>query len=166
MNLVNFFKQLNFILFFISSKKNVKILHKNASIEIVKSFNKNLRLFDKINYIKSKRFNNKSSFIVLKDNNNLIGSGWIYFGKKKWHISEVNRTISVKNYYLLYDFTIIKKYRNMGYYSDFLKLIKKNFFRCNLCIYTTLNNPYSFKGIRSSGFFLNKIISKFFTLNL
>ena len=166
MNLVNFFKQLNFILFFISSKKNVKILHKNASIEIVKSFNKNLRLFDKINYIKSKRFNNKSSFIVLKDNNNFIGSGWIYFGEKNWHISEINKTISVKNYYLLYDFTIIKKYRNMGYYSDFLKLIKKKFFRSNLCIYTTLNNPYSFKGIRSSGFFLNKIISKFFTLNL
>ena len=61
---------------------------------------------------------------------------------------------------------IIKKFRNMSYYSDFLKLIKKNFSRNNLCIYTTFNNFKSFRGIRSSGFFLQKIISKFFTIKL
>jgi hypothetical protein len=166
MNLINFFRKLNFILFFISTKNNSKILNKNASIQIIKSFNKNLRLFDKINYVKSKRFDKKNLFIVLKDKNNFIGSGWIYFGKRKWRISEIDKTISIQNYYLLYDFMIIKKYRNMGYYADFLKLIKKNFFRSNLCIYTTLNNFYSFKGIKSSGFSLNKIISKFFILNL
>jgi hypothetical protein len=66
----------------------------------------------------------------------------------------------------LYDFIIIKKYRNMGYYSDFLTLIKKNFFKNNLCIYVSINNFYSLKGIKSSGFVLQKIISKFFTLNL
>ena len=166
MKLINFFKQLNFILFFISNKMIGQIQHKNANLEIIKSSDKNLRLFNKKNYIKSKRFDKKSLFIVLKDRNNFIGSGWVYFGKKKWCISEINKTISIQNYYLLYDFMIIKKYRNMGYYSDFLKLIKKNFFRKNLCIYTTLNNFYSFKGIKSSGFFLNKIISKFFILNL
>ena len=79
---------------------------------------------------------------------------------------KLKKKILIKNYYLLYDFIIIKKYRNMGYYSDFLTLIKKKFSKNNLCIYTTINNFYSLKGIRSSGFFLRKIISKFFTLNL
>jgi hypothetical protein len=163
MNLINYLKKLNLILFFVSSQKIKKIKHKNARIVIIKSVNKNRY---KINYIKSKRFNKKNLFIILKDKENLIGSGWIYFGKQKWLISEINKIVTIKNYYLLYDFIIIKKYRNMGYYSDFLKLIKKNFSKNNLCIYTTLNNYNSFKGIRSSGFFLQKIISKFFTLKL
>jgi hypothetical protein len=162
MNLVNYLKKLNLILFFVSSKKNKKVLHKNVRIEIIKSDKKK----NKINNIKSERFKKKNLLIILKDKKNLIGSGWIYFGKGEWAISEIKKKIFIKNYYLLYDFNIIKKYRNMGYYSDFLTLIKKNFSKNSLCIYTTINNFYSLKGIRSSGFFLQKIISKFFTLNL
>lgn len=163
MNLINYLKQLNLILFLVSSKKNKKIINKNARIVIIKSINKKKY---KINRIKSERFEKKSLFIILKDKTNLIGSGWVYFGKDEWAISEINKKILIKNYYLLYDFNIIKKYRNMGYYSDFLTLIKKNFPKNNLCIYTTINNFYSLKGIRSSGFFLKKIINKFFILNL
>lgn len=163
MNLINYLKKLNLILFLVSSKKNKKIINKNARIVIIKSINKNKY---KINRIKSERFEKKSLFIILKDKTNLIGSGWVYFGKDEWVISEINKKILIKNYYLLYDFNIIKKYRNMGYYSDFLILIKKNFPKNNLCIYTTINNFYSLKGIRSSGFFLQKIINKFFILNL
>ena len=104
--------------------------------------------------------------LILKDKNTFIGSGWVYFGKKNWKITEINKTISLQNYYLLYDFNIVNKYRNVGYYSDFLRLIKNYFSRNNLCIYTTLNNYYSLKGIKSSGFSLHKIISKFFVLKL
>jgi hypothetical protein len=163
MNLVNYLKQLNLILFLVSSKKNKKVLHKNIRIKIIKSNNKKKY---KINNIKSERFKKKNLLIILKDKKNLIGSGWIYFGKGEWAISEIKKKIFIKNYYLLYDFIIIKKYRNMGYYSDFLTLIKKKFSKNSLCIYTTINNFYSLKGISSSGFFLQKIISKFFTLNL
>jgi hypothetical protein len=163
MNLVNYLKQLNLILFLVSSKKNKKVFHKNVRIEIIKSDNKKKY---KINNIKSERLKKKNLLIILKDKKNLIGSGWIYFGKDEWAVSEIKKKIFIKNYYLLYDFIIIKKYRNMGYYSDFLTLIKKNFFKNNLCIYVSINNFYSLKGIRSSGFVLQKIISKFFTLNL
>ena len=163
MNLINFLKKLNLILFFVTSNKNIKIKNKNARIEIFKSVNNQNY---EISYLKSKRFKNKSLFIILKDKKKLIGSGWLYFGKEEWLISEINKKIQIKNYYLLYDFMIIKKFRNMSYYSDFLKLIKKNFSRNNLCIYTTFNNFKSFRGIRSSGFFLQKIISKFFTIKL
>ena len=162
MNLVNYLKKLNLILFLVSSKKNKKVLNKNVRIEIIKSDKKK----NKINNIKSERFKKKNLLIILKDKKNLIGSGWIFFGKGEWAISEIKKKIFIKNYYLLYDFNIIKKYRNMGYYSDFLTLIKKNFSKNSLCIYTTINNFYSLKGIRSSGFFLQKIISKFFTLKL
>jgi hypothetical protein len=163
MNLVNYLKQLNLILFLVSSKKNKKVFHKNVRIEIIKSDNKKKY---KINSIKSERLKKKNLLIILKDKKNLIGSGWIYIGKGEWDISEIKKKIFIKNYYLLYDFIIIKKYRNMGYYSDFLTLIKKNFFKNNLCIYVSINNFYSLKGIKSSGFVLQKIISKFFTLNL
>ena len=163
MNLLNLLKHLNLILFFINSKKNKKIYHKDAKIEIIKKINNKKY---KINYLKYKRFNKKSLFIILKDKKNLIGSGWLYFGRDEWLISEINKIIPIKSYYLLYDFVIIKKFRNMRYYSDFLKLIKKNFSNNNLCIYTTLNNYNSFRGIKSSGFLLKKIISKFFTLDL
>jgi hypothetical protein len=163
MNLVNYLTQLNLILFLVSSKKNKKVFHKNVRIEIIKSDNKKKY---KINSIKSERLKKKNLLIILKDKKKLIGSGWIYFGKGEWDISEIKKKIIIKNYYLLYDFIIIKKYRNMGYYSDFLTLIKKNFFKNNLCIYVSINNFYSLKGIKSSGFVLQKIISKFFTLNL
>ena len=163
MNLINCLKKLNLILFLVSSKKNKKVFHKNVRIEIIKSDNKKKY---KINSIKSERLKKKNLLIILKDKKKLIGSGWIYFGKGEWDISEIKKKIIIKNYYLLYDFIIIKKYRNMGYYSDFLTLIKKNFFKNNLCIYVSINNFYSLKGIKSSGFVLQKIISKFFTLNL
>lgn len=159
---LNQLKQLNLILFFLSLKKNKKIINKNLKIEIIKKVN--IKKY-KINYLKSKRFDKKNLLIILKDKKNLIGSGWLYYGKGKWLISEINKIITIKNYYLLYDFIIIKKYRSMGYYTDFLKLIKKKFTN-KLCIYTTINNFKSFRGIKSSGFSLQKIVSKFFTLNI
>ena len=166
MKLTKLLNKLNFILFFVRSKSNTKIIHKSVSIEVIRSLNKNSRLFNKLDYTKLKRFNKKNSLIILKDKNTFIGSGWVYFGKKNWKITEINKTISLQNYYLLYDFNIVNKYRNVGYYSDFLRLIKNYFSRNNLCIYTTLNNYYSLKGIKSSGFSLHKIISKFFVLKL
>jgi hypothetical protein len=67
MNLINFLKKINLILFFVTSNKNIKIKNKTARIEIFKSVNNQNY---EISYLKSKRFKNKSLFIMLKDKKN------------------------------------------------------------------------------------------------
>ena len=98
------------------------------SLFIIKSpneikLNKTIKKYFKNSEFKLDRLKKKSKFIGLKQKNEIICSGWIYFGNE-WKIEEINKNIKLKNQYLLYDFITEKKFRNMGYYKLLLKIIQ------------------------------------------
>ena len=76
--------------FFVKSLKEVKV-------------NKVIKKYFKKNKYKLDRLKNRSKFIGLKNKNEIVCSGWIYFGNK-WNIEEINEEISLNRQYLLYDF--------------------------------------------------------------
>ena len=123
------------IYIFESYTKFSKINKKGTSIFFIKSLNKikfnktTKKYFDESKF-KLNRFKKKSKFIGLKRKNEIICSGWIYFGNK-WIIEEINKKITLNNKYLLYDFITEKKFRNMGYYKLLLKIIQNKFKRKN-----------------------------------
>ena len=112
---------------FESYSKFNKVNKKGTSIFFVRSANKariskiTKKYFEE-NKFKLNRFKEKSKFIGLKRRNEIICSGWIYFGNK-WKIEEINKNIVLKNQHLLYDFITEKKFRNLGYYKLLLKII-------------------------------------------
>jgi len=134
------------LIFFI---KSIKEAEKN-------SFLKNY--FYKNNF-KLKRFNEGSKFIGLRNKNEIIVSGWIYFGNK-WVIEEVNKEIRLNKRYLLYDFLTEKRFRNKGYYKLLLKTILNKFNKKKFTIYALSNNNKSIRAIEKSGFMFVKKISK------
>jgi hypothetical protein len=147
-----------------SSKKNKKIKKKGVSFFLIKSFkqaksNKQFKIYFKKYKFKFKRLKNKSKFIGLKNKNKLICSGWIYFGVNcKWNIEEIDKKISLKGEYLLYDFETEKQFRNKGYYQLLLKVIQNKFKSKKLIIYALSHNPISNRAIQKAGFkFRNKL---------
>ena len=99
--------------FFVKSLKEVKV-------------NKVIKKYFKKNKYKLDRLKNRSKFIGLKNKNEIVCSGWIYFGNK-WNIEEINEEISLNRQYLLYDFITEKKYRNKGNYKLLLRIIQNKF---------------------------------------
>ena len=79
---------------------------------------------------------------------------------KKWNVLEVEKNINIKNKILLYDFFTFEKFRNRGYYSILLKLVKNSKTNKKFWIYCLSNNYSSKKGIENSNFNLLKIIRK------
>ena len=152
------------IYIFESYAKFSKINKKGTSIFFIKSlnkikFNKTVKKYFNESKFKLDRFKKKSKFIGLKKKNEIICSGWIYFGNK-WIIEEINKKITLNNKYLLYDFETEKKFRNMGYYKLLLKIIQKKFQRKKLLIYSLSHNHKSIKAIEKSGFKLVKKLKK------
>ena len=49
--------------------------------------------------------------------------GWMYNGAS-WKIDEINKRISLNGKILLWDFVTLSKFRNKGFYSKLLLLIK------------------------------------------
>ena len=153
------------IYIFESYTKFSKINKKGTSIFFIKSLNKikfnktTKKYFDESKF-KLNRFKKKSKFIGLKRKNEIICSGWIYFGNK-WIIEEINKKITLNNKYLLYDFITEKKFRNMGYYKLLLKIIQHKFKRKKLMIYSLSHNHKSIRAIEKSGFKLIRKITKF-----
>jgi hypothetical protein len=141
-----------------------KVDKKNLSIFIINSKNKN-----KINKVVKKYFINyksklnrlktKSQFIGLKNNEEIICSGWIYFGSD-WKIDEINKKIKLNNEHLLYDFETNKKFRNMGYYKLLLRVIQNKFEKKKLVIYSLSHNFKSINAIKKSGFHFTKKLKK------
>ena len=109
---------------------------------------------------KLNRLKKKSKFIGLKRKNEIICSGWIYFGNK-WLIEEINKKITLNNQYLLYDFITEKKFRNMGYYKLLLNIIQNKFRKKRLIIYSLSHNTRSIRAIEKSGFKLIKKLKKY-----
>tara|TARA_B100001123_G_C15247783_1_gene1001586 strand:+ start:1072 stop:1575 length:504 start_codon:yes stop_codon:yes gene_type:complete len=153
------------IYIFESGNKFDRINKKGTSIFFIKSlnkikFNKNLKKYFDKSECKLDRFKKKSKFIGLKRKDEIICSGWIYFGNK-WTIEEINKKITLNNKYLLYDFITEKKFRNMGYYKLLLKIIQNKFKRKKLMIYSLSHNHNSIRAIENSGFKLLKKLKKF-----
>ena len=144
------------IYIFESYKKFKKINKKRMSLFIIKSsneikLNKTIKKYFKNSEFKLDRLKKKSKFIGLKQKNEIICSGWIYFGNE-WKIEEINKNIKLKNQYLLYDFITEKKFRNMGYYKLLLKIIQNKFMKKKLVIYALSHNSKSIRAIKKSGF--------------
>ena len=150
---------------FESYSKFNKVNKKGTSIFFVRSANKariskiTKKYFGE-NKFKLNRFKEKSKFIGLKRRNEIICSGWIYFGNK-WKIEEINKNIALKNQHLLYDFLTEKKFRNMGYYKLLFRIIQNKFQKKRLIGYALSNNYKSIRGLEKSGFKFIKKLKKY-----
>ena len=149
---------------FESNIKFKKINKKRVSLFIIKSFNeiklnKKIKKYFENDEFKLDRFKKGSKFIGLKQKDEIICSGWIYFGNV-WKIEEINKNIKLKNRYLLYDFVTKKKFRNMGYYKLLLKIIQNKFKKKKLVIYALSHNSKSIRAIKNSGFKFVKELKK------
>tara|TARA_Y100001960_G_C14385703_1_gene686076 strand:- start:153 stop:656 length:504 start_codon:yes stop_codon:yes gene_type:complete len=133
--------------FFVKSLKEVKV-------------NKVIKKYFKKNKYKLDRLKNRSKFIGLKNKNEIVCSGWIYFGNK-WNIEEINEEISLNRQYLLYDFITEKKYRNKGNYKLLLRIIQNKFQKRRLVIYSLSNNTKSIRAIKKAGFRLKQKLKKY-----
>ena len=149
------------IYLFEANKNQKKLKIKNFKLKIYKKFssikNKDLKKF--LNFKKKKRFREKQYLLVLYFKNNIVTIGWMYQGIK-WHITEINKDIEIKNKVLLYDFFTFKEFRNRGYYTKILKLIRNFNTKKKFWIYCLSNNYPSKKGIENSNFRLLKKIEK------
>lgn len=153
------------IYIFESYKKFEKVDKKRMSLFIIKSFNKiklnkTIKKYLENDEFKLDRFKKGSQFIGLRRKNEIICSGWIYFGNE-WKIEEINKNIKLKNQYLLYDFITEKKFRNMGYYKLLLRIIQNKFIKKKLVIYALSHNSKSIRAIKKSGFKFMRELKKY-----
>ena len=150
---------------FESYSKFGKINKDGISIFFAKSANKAkknkiIKKYFERNEFKLERFKKKSQFIGLKRRDEIICSGWIYFGNK-WKIEEINKNIVLKNQHLLYDFITEKKFRNLGYYKLLLKIIQNKFKTKRLIIYSLSHNIKSIRAIQKVGFELTEKLKRY-----
>ena len=163
--LINYFLTFFRKIYFFEGKKNKKkIYFKNLKL---KSYN-SLKSIDSpliLNYLKKekrfKRFKKKQILYVLIHKKETAGFGWMFRGDY-WKIAEIDRIIKIKNANFLFDFIIIRKFRNMQFYKKFLILLRNintnNFFY----IYSLSSNIFSRRGIMNSGFKFKFKIMKIF----
>ena len=106
-----------------------------------------------------KRFKDKDILYIQFKNNYLISYGWSST-KKKFLISEINKTILNHNSIILYDFHTIEKFRNKGYYKLLIKNIINlhKYNKKKIYIYSLLFNFRSLKSICQSGFMYVRLI--------
>ena len=153
------------IYIFESYKKFKKLNKKGISPFIIKSFNEiklnnTIKKYFENSKFKLDRFKKGSKFIGIRRENEIICSGWVYFGKV-WKIEEVDKNIKLKNQYLLYDFITEKKFRNMGYYKLLLRIIQNKFIKKKLVIYALSHNSKSIRAIKKSGFKFVRELKKY-----
>ena len=150
------------ICLFESKKNKKKISFRNLTLLKYSKFdsikNKNLKKYVKLSK-KNKRFNNNHNLFALFLKNDLVCVGWMYVGRM-WHITEIDCKIHIKNKILLYDFFTFEKFRNRGFYSKILILIKNLKTNKNFLIYCLSNNKASKRGIENSKFILLKKIRR------
>lgn len=147
------------------SKKNLK-----------KKFFKDLKLFefDSFKKVNSKKiqsflkknnlikdFNDGSKLLALKKKNSFVALGWKKNISSFWKISEIDKYVNFKKKIILFNFWVFKKYRQKGYYSKMLSLIKNLNTKKKFIIYALDSNKSSNKGIIKADFKLIKKISKF-----
>lgn len=139
------------------------ILSHNFKLKIYENFKKIkskkvLEYFDEFKE-KKQRFNKKYKFLVLFHNKNFVSSGWLYRGNR-WKISEINQYINLNNRLIIFDFITNKKFRNLGYYTKLLKLIRNKFKKEQLIIYALSSNKVSKKAIINAEFIYKNKLKK------
>lgn len=136
--------------FKISKKYKFKAYNKLSKIKSQEILN-----YFKVYKNKKKRFKNDCIFLTLCFNNKLVSSGWLFKGKN-WIITEINRYLKISNKIIIFDFITLKEYRNNGYYTKLLKLIRNKFKNKNLLIYVLSSNIKSKRAIKKAGFIFQK----------
>ena len=148
-------------IYIFESKKNSNILtFKNFKLKKYSSL-RQIKNNELIRFIKKQkktyRFKLKQKLLVLFYKKVFVCSGWIYEGSF-WKITEINQQIEIKGKILLFDFFTLPKYRNKGFYSKILLLIKNIRTNKIFLIYCLKNNTASKIGILNSKFRLIKQI--------
>ena len=151
--LLTFFRE---IYIYESYKNRKKISYKYFSLKKYKSKKmikdkKVKQYLNKEN--KFERFKNKQTLIVLFFKNKAVCFGWLN-QKNSWKITEINKTITKKKTIILYDFFTEFKFRNKGFYTKILNLIKNIETKNKFLIYCLKNNESSKKGIINAKFTL------------
>jgi hypothetical protein len=151
------------VIFIFESKKNRKTLYyKNYDLKKYSSI-KSIKIKKLVDSLKKEkkieRFKSKKFLMVLFYKKNVVCTGWMFKGLK-WHITEVNKVINIKDKILLYDFFTLPKFRNKGYYSKLLNLIKNDKTKKSFLIYCLKTNNKSRQGILNSKFTLINEIKK------
>tara|TARA_A100000164_G_C21716781_1_gene680894 strand:+ start:224 stop:748 length:525 start_codon:yes stop_codon:yes gene_type:complete len=108
------------------------------------------------------RFKNDQILFVLFFQKKAVCFGWMNL-KPSWEITEVNKIIIKKNTLILYDFFTDLNFRNRGYYTKILNLIKNIKTKKKFLIYCLKNNESSKRGISKAKFVL---VDKIKGLNL
>tara|TARA_Y100000768_G_scaffold247761_1_gene188005 strand:- start:210 stop:707 length:498 start_codon:yes stop_codon:yes gene_type:complete len=146
---------------FESKKNNNKIKFKNFSLKKYElaSEVKDKELKDYlIEEKKLKRIKKNQKLYVLFYKKKFVSMGWMYNGAS-WKIDEINKRISLNRKILLWDFVTLSKFRNKGFYSKLLLLIKNLNTKKIFLIYCLKNNNASKAGILNSKFKLKKKIN-------
>ena len=158
--LLSFFRE---VLIFESKGNSKVILFKNEKIKKFKSI-KNIKEKLLIKHLKEtkkiQRFNDNQLFCVLYHKNKVTCFGWMH-DHPHFYISEINKHIRIVNSNILYDFFTIPKFRNKGFYSKLLRLIKNTKNKKKFVIYCLKNNIISKNGILKANFKLIKKINKY-----
>ena len=139
------------------SFKNFK-LFEFESFEKISS--KKIQYFLKKNNL-IKNFTNGNKLLALKKKNSFVALGWKNNTSSYWKISEIDKYVFFKKKIILFNFFVFKKYRQKGYYSKMLSLIKNLNTKKKFIIYALDSNKISNKGIIKADFKLLKRISKF-----
>tara|TARA_X000001036_G_C20120491_1_gene579077 strand:+ start:35 stop:553 length:519 start_codon:yes stop_codon:yes gene_type:complete len=157
---LSFFRE---ILLFESKGNSKAILFKDEKIKKFKSI-KNVKEKLLIKHLKEtkkiQRFNDNQMFCVLYHKNKVTCFGWMH-DHPHFYISEINKHIRIVNSNILYDFFTIPKFRNKGFYSKLLRLIKNTKNKKKFVIYCLTNNIVSKNGILKANFKLIKKINKY-----
>ena len=146
----------NEIYIYESNKNKKKIAYNNFSLKQYKS---QKLIKDKIIYQylkienKIKRFKNNQVLFVLFFKKQPVCFGWMN-KRPSWKITEINKIIFKKNTFILYDFFTDLNFRNRGFYTKILNLIKNIKTNNKFLIYCLKNNENSKKGISNAKFIL------------
>lgn len=125
--------------------KSLKNIHSKEILSYFRTYN-----------MKKKRFGKNCIFLILKNDNKIVSSGWLYKGEDNWTIEEINQKIDISKKLLIFDFITPVIHRNKGYYTMLLKTISNKFKNKSILIYALSSNNRSIKAIKRAGFKFKK----------
>lgn len=151
------------VIYLFESKKNKNIInYKHIELKKFKS-KKLIKSPIILEYLKKDnkkdRFYNDQILFVLFYKKKIVSFGWMHEGSN-WVITEINKKITIKNSIFLFDFFTLPNFRNKGFYTKILNLIKNKKTNKLFYIYCLQNNKKSTKGILNANFILKNKITR------
>lgn len=158
--IITFFRCVNI---YQSKSNNKKIFFKYLKLKEYRYINQ-IKSKKIKNYLRSRNLLNRLSegntLCVLKKNQTYLGIGWKNDNSNCWYIYEIDKFLYFKNKIVLFDFCVFNKFRQKGYYSKMLLLIKNEITKKEFIIYSLITNKQSIKGILKAGFKLKRKMTK------